>query len=312
MPRIRKSITNNSKDPKVLILGTILVLLLIVLAVTLVSDIPSNPSIKQVAKTIQPPLLAKNVVATSAAKLKPATLPENATKPAPIPPNLGKSVNVPIIYYHYISNNPNPADKARYSLSVSPDKFDGQMGYLAKVGYNPITLDTLYAGLKNGGLPGKPIVLSFDDGYGDFYLNAYPILRKYSFHAVEFIPTSLIGTGYYLNWDQISEMNSSGLISFEAHSLTHPNLVALSYTDQKNQIFASKKILESHLGHPVNFFAYPYGSSNSTSWDLVKQAGYLGAVGTWGGTIESEGNIFDMPRIRVAGQSDATWLSKRF
>ncbi len=221
---------------------------------------------------------------------------------ATIPVHSGKQVRVPILTYHYVGNNPNPEDKARDNLQVIPDKFEEQMKYLATNGYSTITFDDLYVAIKSGGiLPQKALILTFDDGYIDFYLNAYPILKKYNLKATEFIPTGLMDASYYMHWDQISEMNNSGLISFEAHSVSHPNMTALTYEEMVFQAKESKRILGEKTGKEVNFFAYPYGMSNELAWKAVKEAGYKGAVGTWFGNIESEGVLFNMPRIKIAG-----------
>lgn len=252
-----------------------------------------------------------NKVATSSAKQTSSPSAKPTPVVALIPAQSGKSARVPILMYHYIGNNPNPADKARDSLSVAPDKFDGQMKYLADNGFNAISFDTLYAFLKgSASVPPKPVIITFDDGYIDFYLNAYPILRKYNLRAVLFVPTGLINQGYYMNWNQIREIDSSGLVSFQAHSTTHPNLTAISDADLQHQITQSKKTLEAELGKPVNTFAYPFGISDGRVWQMVKSAGFVGAAGTWNGDIESEGTIYDMPRIRIGGGMDlATFAS---
>ena len=233
------------------------------------------------------------------------TSPSPSPKPLSIPVNYGRSVNVPILTYHYIGLNPNIEDLARDNLSVAPDKFEEQLSYLSQKGYNPISLDTLYAGLYGKSpLPTKPIILTFDDGYIDFYVNAFPLLHKFNFHTVSFIPTGLIGQGYYMSWSQIREIDSTGLVSFQAHSVQHPNLTILSDPDLRRELTESKKTLEANLGKPVNFFAYPYGASDSRVWAAAKNAGFLGAVGTWASTIESEGTIFDMPRLKISGSMD--------
>jgi peptidoglycan/xylan/chitin deacetylase (PgdA/CDA1 family) len=207
-----------------------------------------------------------------------------------------------MLMYHYIGNNPNPADTLRDNLSVAPDKFDEQMEYLSKNGYNTISMDTMYAGLMGQtGLPSKPVILTFDDGYIDFFVNAFPTLRKYNLHATVFIPTGLMDQGYYLHWNQIKEMDQTGLISFQAHSITHANLPSLSNEEVIHQITESKKVLEAQLGKPVNFMAYPYGTTTPEINNLVKQAGYMGSAGTWFGTTESEGTLFDMPREKIGG-----------
>lgn len=220
---------------------------------------------------------------------------------------LAANIKVPILTYHFIGNNPNPKDKARDSLSVSPDKFESQMDYFSKNGYTPITLDTLY-GIYNGqtAAPQKAVVLTFDDGYIDFYYNAFPILRRFNFHAVSFIPTGLIGGSYYMNWDQIKEIQASGLVTFESHSVTHANLASLNYDALLKQLTDSKNVLSSQTGYPVNFIAYPYGTSNALVYSAVRKAGYVGGVGTWYGKVSAPG--INMPRIKVSG----FWSIKEF
>lgn len=243
----------------------------------------------------------KKLINSKVTDVKLATPKPSPTKSTvfTIPQNSGRSVRVPIFYFHYIGNNPNPNDMQRDALSITPDRFEAEMSYLSNNGYNAISLDTLYAALKGGSLPLKPVALTFDDGYIDFYLNAYPILRKYNLRSTVFIPTGLINQGYYLSWSQIRELDASNLVSFEAHTVNHDSLGSLNIDQLKYQVFESKKVLEAQLGKKVNFFAYPYGVSNPTAWEIVKEAGFLGAFGTWASPIESEGNIFDMPRIRV-------------
>lgn len=210
------------------------------------------------------------------------------------------NLQVPILTYHYIANNPNPKDKARDALSVPPDKFEAQMRYLAQNGYTPITLDTLY-GIFNGqaSVVGKPVVLTFDDGYVDFYTNAYPILRRFNFHAVSFIPTGLIGGSYYMNWNQIKEIASSGLVTFESHGVTHAPLSSLDYFAVLKQLVDSKNVIQASTGYPVNFIAYPNGATNGLVQSTLYKAGYVGGIGTWYG--KTSWPSLNMPRIKVSG-----------
>lgn len=222
-----------------------------------------------------------------------------------IPQTAGNQLRVPILMYHYVGNNPDPNDFKRDILSISPDKFEEQMKYLAENGYSAISLDTFYAALKKMiTLPSKPVVLTFDDGYIDFYYNAYPILRRLNLHATVFIPTGLMEQKAYLTWSQINQMHSSGLISFGSHTVNHSTLPILPRESIVSELKESKQVLENKLGIPINFMAYPFGSSNSFVVELVREAGYLGAVGTWPGVIQSEGTIYNMPRMRVNGSID--------
>lgn len=244
-------------------------------------------------------------------KVSPSSTVKPTPTPLPIPKHSGRQVRVPILTYHYIGNNPNPEDKTRDALQVTPDRFEEQMNYLSTNGYTPISLDTLHAALKGGSLPPKPVVLTFDDGYIDFYFNAFLILKKYNFVAISFIPTGLVGKGYYMSWDQIKEIDSTNLIAFEAHSVNHINLVSIPNDQLNYQIGESKKVLEQQLGKSVNFFAYPYGLSDETTWKAVENAGFLGGVGTWYGNIISEGVVFDMPRIKISGNMDISTFASR-
>lgn len=215
---------------------------------------------------------------------------------------LGYRVLVPILLYHYIGNNPIPTDKERDYLSIGPAAFEEQMRYLNENGYTAISLDTLYAGLKKQvTLPNKPVVITFDDGYMDFYYNVYPILRRFNLHAILFIPTGLMNQGYYLTWVQIKEMSASGLITFGSHSVHHLNLSTLQQSSLDFEITESKKVLQDQLGVPINFMAYPYGSTNERVIETTRKAGYFGATGTWGGKIQAEGTIYNMPRFKVGG-----------
>ncbi len=224
-----------------------------------------------------------------------------------VTPTLTLAINIPVLTYHYIANNPNPKDRQRDALSISPDKFEAQMDYLSKNGFTPITLDNLY-GIFNklSSAPAKPVVLTFDDGYDNFYTIAFPILKRFNFHAVAFIPTGLIGGSYYMSWNQIKEIAQSGLVHFEGHSVSHANLTSLKYDALLKQLADSKNMLESQTGYHVNFVAYPYGSTNGFVQAAARKAGYAGGVGTWYG--KASGGSMNMPRIKVSG----FWSIKEF
>ncbi|MDD2823195.1 MAG: polysaccharide deacetylase family protein [Candidatus Daviesbacteria bacterium] len=214
----------------------------------------------------------------------------------------GNEVKVPVLYYHYIGNNPDPKDTQRDALSVNPEQFAEQMKYLKDNGFTTISYDTLYAALKKQTvLPTKPIILTFDDAYIDFYYNAYNILRQYGLSATVFVPTGLIGNPAYLTWPMIQEMHSSGLVSFEAHSVHHYHLASLAPDVVLQELQQSKKDLQDHLGINVNFMAYPYGETSPSVVSLVQKAGYIGAIGTWSNKIQSEGTIYNSPRLRISG-----------
>ncbi|HWY78919.1 MAG TPA: polysaccharide deacetylase family protein [Candidatus Sulfotelmatobacter sp.] len=219
------------------------------------------------------------------------------------------SRGIPILTYHYIRDYNYPKDTLGISLSVSPTTFDQQMNYLSSHGYTPITLDTLYGIFKGkAARPAKPIVLTFDDGYIDFYANAYPILKKYNFHAVSFVVTGFVGQSAYLSWNNIHEMQSSGLISFEAHTITHAYLPNLSYANMLKELQQSKATLQAQNGTVINFIAYPYGASNWNVQKAAQTAGFVGGLGTWGGYASYPS--MNMPRIAIRNSLQS--ISSRF
>lgn len=225
---------------------------------------------------------------------------------------LGASATVPVLMYHYIRINPDPNDRVGFNLSVTPANFAAQMDYLASIGYQTISPDELGAFfLNNAALPSKPIIISFDDGYADSYSSALPILRSHGFKAVNFVTTGLIEVPGYLTWGQIEEMKNSGVFTFGSHSVHHWALTYLTDDRIRYEVSESKNILGSHLGYPINWFAYPYGNVNNQVIKVLQQAGYMGAFGTNLGTSQLKSALFTLPRIRIGGgDSVSSFASK--
>ncbi|UOF91445.1 polysaccharide deacetylase family protein [Fodinisporobacter ferrooxydans] len=203
---------------------------------------------------------------------------------------------IPILMYHSISNHP------KNTLCVAPARFAEEMKHLYEAGYHPIGFNDLnQAWLQHQPLPKKPILITFDDGYEDNYQAAYPVLKKYNFRATIFIVTNFVGRPNMLTWDQIHFLDQDGLIQFGSHTLDHLDLAHMSVEQQKRQIFASKQILEQKLGHPVPAFCFPSGRYNSTTLQLLQQAGYEFAVTTHPGSADMNQGRWSLDRVRVSG-----------
>ncbi|MCL4366932.1 polysaccharide deacetylase family protein [Patescibacteria group bacterium] len=218
------------------------------------------------------------------------------------------STKIPVLMYHYIRNFTYPGDPEGHVLSVSLANFNEQMDYLKTNGFTPISLDTAANILQGTASVPKPVVLTFDDGTIDFYANAYPILQKYHFPATSFVITGFVGGPAYLSWNNIYKMQSSGLISFEDHTINHHSLTSLANVQILNEVSVSKAQLQQQTGQPVDFIAYPYGSSNSRVWKIIKQTGYLGGFGTWSG--QASQLSMNMPRVRVSGGESLATFAK--
>jgi peptidoglycan/xylan/chitin deacetylase (PgdA/CDA1 family) len=105
------------------------------------------------------------------------------------------SAQVPILMYHHIAVPPDPKDIRASRLAVPPVQLEEQLAYFQRAGYTTITIDDLAAALRDGAaLPDKPVILTFDDGYVDFYTNAYRLLKRYKAKATIYIISGRVGT----------------------------------------------------------------------------------------------------------------------
>ncbi|MEJ8544356.1 polysaccharide deacetylase family protein [Brevibacillus borstelensis] len=210
---------------------------------------------------------------------------------SPVPAKTG-STPTPILEYHSI------ADKKDDIYCVDPVTFEEQVKTILQLGYQPITASELLEMWKSKqNTVSKPILLTFDDGYKDNYTTAFPILKKYQIKATVFLVTSSIGKPNFLSWDEIKEMQDSGLIDFESHTDTHSNLLKLKADQVRNEFVESKQILEQHLNKPVRILAYPYGYHRAYMFPMLKKAGYEMALSTNPGFAGQRQGMFAVRRI---------------
>ena len=228
-------------------------------------------------------------------------------RPGPAPLTVGRvpagrtAVRVPILMYHYIRVNPDPRDQLGFDLSVTPADFAQQMDWLAANGYHPIDFDDLRGYLLGqGGLPERPVVLTFDDGYRDLYTTAYPILRAHHFKAVSYVVSGFVDSPSNVTAAQVLEMDANG-IQIGAHTVSHADLTKLSGASLWHEVFDSRAALEGLLGHPVLDFCYPSGSVNDAVVRAVQAAGFQTATTTQPGVLHSAADRFLWTRVRVSG-----------
>jgi peptidoglycan/xylan/chitin deacetylase (PgdA/CDA1 family) len=211
------------------------------------------------------------------------------------------ALNVPILTYHYIRVNPDRYDRLGFALSVTPSDFAAQMDWLAVNGYHPITTEDLYGYLQGArGLPSKPVILTFDDGYADFFTTALPILLSHEFRAEEYVVSGFVGQAGYMSAAQVKEADRSG-IEIGSHTVSHANLATVSTGASWAQITQSKAFLEQLIGHPVVSFCYPSGKFSSAVASQVAAAGYHDATTTRFGYSHTMGDRYIWTRLRISG-----------
>ncbi|WP_084574220.1 polysaccharide deacetylase family protein [Sporomusa malonica] len=213
---------------------------------------------------------------------------------------LAPGAGVPLLAYHQVSSVPEV-------YSIDPDQFEEHMRYLSSHGYTAISLAELFAS-KNGvqPLPPNPVIITFDDGYADNCLTALPIMEKYGMKATVFVIAGQVGQPEYLTWDQIRFMQAKG-IEIGSHTYSH---IALSDLDQPklmDELTRSKQVIETNLGKPVDFLAYPFGQYNANTITGVKQAGYVGACTGLPGLGTTKDDAYQLKRVNIPRPKYGLW-----
>ncbi|MCD2451811.1 polysaccharide deacetylase family protein [Methylicorpusculum oleiharenae] len=220
-----------------------------------------------------------------------------------------------ILMYHMISE---PKTAAEVRFACPPRQFEKHLQLLLKKGYTPVSINQVsnyYS--QNIQLPDKAVLITLDDGFEDNYLNALPIFERYQIPAVIYLATGVMAkTNQWmavptfserkmLSWPQIQEMANHGM-DFGSHTVSHPRLNELSNDNVEEELIASKKTIEDHLGKECAHFAYPYGLFTQSTRDLVEKIGFKTACSTRSGFNNAERDPLILHRLEVNG-NDSTW-----
>lgn len=216
---------------------------------------------------------------------------------------------LPILMYHRVAPE---GCQAMSQWRVTPEAFAEQLHYLRDAGYYTIGLETWQQAIATKTpLPGRAILLTFDDGYLDFFTYAHPLLQAYGFSATVFLVAEQVGKSNQwdeiygesvplMDWEQIRQLQAQG-IEFGSHSTTHRPLTALSVPEIVEEGVRSRTILTSKLGRPVCAFAYPYGDFDPVVEHLIGACGYTMGVSCRPGRSKFENSLLALPRIEVSG-----------
>lgn len=222
-----------------------------------------------------------------------------------------------ILMYHMISPHL-PKNRSKFNrLRVTPKTFEKQLQWIHKNHWQTMTMAEL-AECQN--IPSKTVVLTFDDGYADNYIHAFPLLKRYNMKATIYIVTERFNKDWatdkdtkissnelnneaMLSHEMVKEMLDSGLIDIGSHTIHHVNLPSLSSEQKEEEIANSKTIIEQHYSITCKSFAYPFGFYDEDSLALVKKHGYSSAVTTVPKLIPWEiKNRYEVPRVIISGR----------
>jgi len=241
---------------------------------------------------------------------------------------------VPVLMYHHV--NPRKGDL----FTVTPEVFARQMEYLVRAGYKTLSLDELHAYIQGDlNLRQKAAAITFDDGWLDTFVYAFPILQRYGLRATVFLVTdwierassnaskeiqteslllsneeskALIKSGeeqrVILHWDHVHKMAESGLIEFYSHTRSHLSCKDLSSPQLHEEMGESKKVLEERLGRPCPYLCWPYGLYTEMAVPVAKELGYRALFTIKPGIVESRSDPFAIRRILI--RDDFSWFRR--
>jgi len=228
---------------------------------------------------------------------------------APAPATGSYRGPVPILMYHVVKA-PAPGTP-QAELWVPAETFRQTIADLKEAGYAGVTMEQVHRAWSGGpGLPAKPVVVSFDDGYLSHYEAAMPILRRAGWPGVLNLKTGNIDPkGGIAPW-QVKALVAAGW-EIGAHTVTHADVTTLDAAGLDREIAGSKKELEKQFGVEVNTFCYPAGKYDAEAEQAVKRAGFTTATTVEPGIASPKDNQLLLPRVRVNGSDSPQAVLER-
>ena len=223
---------------------------------------------------------------------------------------------LPILNYHRIATD-GPLALARYR--TSPESFREQMRWLRRQGYHALTSADLARHRATGQpIRGRPVMITFDDGYRDFHDTAWPILQAHDFIAEVFIVTDHVGGNArwdaefgtpapLMGWGEIQDLAATG-IRFGSHMASHSHMNVLSSREIVREAVRSRALLERALGASCTSIAAPFGEASDRFVRIAARCGYEIGVTTAPGFAHLGSDPLRLPRIEVPGH----WSLEQF
>jgi peptidoglycan/xylan/chitin deacetylase (PgdA/CDA1 family) len=228
----------------------------------------------------------------------------------------GRGTLNPILMYHSIAEEDEAGIRGYYRTATAPLVFAAQMESLHQAGFAVVGLGEAVRRCTQPGAVKNSVVITFDDGFRNFYTNAFPVLNRYGFTATMFLPTAHIGEKQLsfkgkecLSWSEVRELQKHG-ISFGSHTVTHPQLHDCDPNSIKEEIVRSKYTIEQKLGCAIQSFSYPYAFPETDAIfkrrlrEELLQAGYENGVCTTVGRPGPTSDPFFLKRLPVNSDDD--------
>jgi len=202
-------------------------------------------------------------------------------------------------------------------------EFERQIRFLSQNGYRSVSIADAPTRAQTAGRGEKLVGITFDDGYQDFYTNAFPILNRYGYAASVFLPTAYIGDvprqfkgSDCLTWSQIRELRKAG-VEFGSHTVTHPQLRDTGEAQMRAEVGRSREEIQEKLGERVDTFAYPYAFPETDRefvgrlQGALQESGYRSGVTTIIGRMGLGGNPLFLSRLPVNSHDDPRFFQAK-
>ena len=206
--------------------------------------------------------------------------------------DLNTKAGVIALMYHRFEENKYPSTNIRNEIFLE------HLKEINNLGIEFITFNKFEEIIKTN-INKNYLLLTIDDAFESFYLNAWPILRSRKIPFVLFVSTREIGKYGYMTWQQIREVASSNLITVGNHSHSHDYLVDWEDNKIKSDLENSIKIFKKELGYSPKIFSYPFGEYSSNLKKIVFNLNFKFAFGQHSGVIDSTKDFLELPRFPI-------------
>jgi len=206
--------------------------------------------------------------------------------------NLNTKKGVITLMYHRFDENKYPSTNIRNEIFLEHIK------EINNQGIEFITYEKFKKIIKQN-IDKNYLLLTIDDAFESFYLNAWPILKNKKIPFILFVSTREIGKHGYMDWKHIKEVASSGLATIGNHSHTHEYLIDWSNDKIKSDLTTSIKIFKKELGYSPEIFSYPFGEYSTELKKIVEDLNFEFAFGQHSGVIDPTKDFLELPRFPI-------------
>ena len=214
--------------------------------------------------------------------------------------------NIPILMYHHVAPD----------REITPRGFEAQMRQLLDQGYQSLSMSEVVASVRGERTFDSPVfALTFDDGYLNNWVHAFPVLKKLKLKATVYAVTQYVNQerdpGRFFTWKEARAMVESGEVEIGSHTQSHRQFIRKNrYDNLESELRGSKALIEEKLGRACDHLAWPWGDYETAWLPLVRQIGYRSAVTTLAGANARGSDPFVLRRIKVS-REDPSWLLSR-